>query len=51
MAELVRAIRFMVEHPKWRKAAGVHARERVLGRLTWRHHVTQILDALGAVLA
>jgi glycosyltransferase involved in cell wall biosynthesis len=50
-AELVRAIRFMVEHPKWREAAGVRARERALGRLTWRHHVTHVLDALEAVLA
>jgi glycosyltransferase involved in cell wall biosynthesis len=50
-AELVRGIRFLVEHPEWREAAGARARERVLGRLTWRHHVTHVLDALRAVLA
>ncbi len=51
VAELVRAIRFMVEHPKWREAAGAHARERALSRLTWRHHVEHVLEALGEVLA
>jgi glycosyltransferase involved in cell wall biosynthesis len=51
VAELVRAIRFMVEHPKWREAAGGHARQRALGRLTWRHHVDHVLEALGEVLA
>jgi glycosyltransferase involved in cell wall biosynthesis len=51
VAELVRAIRFMVEHPKWRDAAGERARERALGQLTWRHHVTHVLEALEEVLA
>ena len=49
--ELVRAIRFMVEHPAWCEAAGAHARERVLARLTWRHHVGHVLDALDGTLA
>lgn len=44
--ELVRAIRFLAENPKWRNAAGRRARELALARYTWGHHVRAIEEGL-----
>jgi glycosyltransferase involved in cell wall biosynthesis len=46
--ELVTALRWIVEQPKWRDRLGENARARVLDRYTWRHHGDAILDALAA---
>ena len=45
-AELARAIRLLVDHPAWRRAAGLRARDLVLDRYTWRHNVAAVLDRL-----
>lgn len=44
---LTRAIRSLAADPERRAALGRTARERVLARYTWHHHVRAILDALG----
>ncbi|MHA1598487.1 MAG: glycosyltransferase [Alphaproteobacteria bacterium] len=46
VSELSEAIRFLVENPDWRRAAGDNARKRVVARYTWRHHVEAILQGL-----
>ncbi len=50
-AELAAAIRFLVDNPAWRRAAGANARRRVLDRYTWDHHVAALTDGLDAALA
>jgi glycosyltransferase involved in cell wall biosynthesis len=47
--QLVTALRWIVEQPKWRGRLGENARARVLDRYTWRHHVDAILAGLAAV--
>ena len=47
--ELVTAMRWIVEQPEWRATLGANARNRVLERYTWRHHVDAILARLAAV--
>jgi len=49
--ELARGLRFLLEHPEWRRAAGANARLRVLSRYTWDHHVGAIVDSLQRVMA
>ncbi len=49
--ELAAAVRFLVENPQWRQAAGRNARKRALAFYTWDHHVETILGGLQAVLA
>ena len=44
---LVRALRELAGDPERRATLGRAARERVLARYTWRHHVRAILDRLG----
>ena len=47
--ELEAAVRTLVERPRWRDHLGARARERVLERFTWDHHVEAILDAVARV--
>ena len=49
--ELSAALRFLVDNPAWRRAAGAKARRRALARYTWGHHVEAILGRLQTVLA
>jgi glycosyltransferase involved in cell wall biosynthesis len=46
---LVRGLRTAIENPARRHELGARARERVLERYTWGHHVDTILDALARV--
>ena len=48
--ELISGLRFLVEHPEWRKALGENAHARALARYTWRHHVDAILEGLDRVV-
>ncbi len=48
---LVRALRELAGDPERRATLGRAARERVLARYTWRHHVRAILDRLGELSA
>jgi len=49
VSELAKAIKFLVENPNWRREAGKNARQRVLERYTWDHHVEAILAGLERV--
>jgi glycosyltransferase involved in cell wall biosynthesis len=49
--ELLLGLRFLVERPLWREKLGRNARERVLERYTWRHHVRAILERVDALAA
>ncbi len=51
VGELSAALRFLVNNPAWRRAAGSNARRRAVARFTWDHHVKSILGRLQAVLA
>jgi glycosyltransferase involved in cell wall biosynthesis len=44
---LVRALRELADDPERRATLGRTARERVLARYTWHHHVRAILERLG----
>ncbi|NQU58871.1 MAG: glycosyltransferase family 4 protein [Rhodospirillales bacterium] len=44
--ELCLGIQFLVNNPKWRKAAGKNARHMAIDRYTWKHHVSAIFNAL-----
>jgi glycosyltransferase involved in cell wall biosynthesis len=44
--ELARGIRFVVEHPDWRRKLGENARGKALAHYTWDHHVAAILEGL-----
>ena len=46
---LTRAIRFAASHSEWRRALGRNARAEALGRYTWSHHVSAILDRLSSL--
>jgi glycosyltransferase involved in cell wall biosynthesis len=46
VAELARGIRFVVEHPNWRRHLGDNARRKALAHYTWDHHVAAILEGL-----
>ncbi len=48
--ELTRGLRFLIENPSWRRAAGKNARKRVLARYTWDHHVGAIISSLRNVM-
>jgi hypothetical protein len=48
--ELVCGLRFLVEHPRWRRTLGANARSRVLQRYTWGDHVAAILERLHEVV-
>jgi glycosyltransferase involved in cell wall biosynthesis len=41
--ELIRAIRFLVEHPEYREPLGANARAAVLARYTWDRNVEAVL--------
>lgn len=47
--ELIAGIRFLVERSDWRRHLGVNARKEVLGRYTWDHHVSAVLEGLHTV--
>ena len=49
--ELAAALKFLVENPEWRRAAGRNARLRALSRYTWDHHVGVILGRLDTLLS
>lgn len=44
--DIAKGLRFLVDRPDWRRRLGANARERVLERHTWPHHVGVILDRL-----
>jgi glycosyltransferase involved in cell wall biosynthesis len=48
--ELIRAIRFLVENPEWRRAVGHNARERVQSKYTWERHTEEISRGLDKVI-
>ena len=48
--EIIQAIDFLVENPKWRRAAGKNARKRVLSKYTWKRHVEEINRGLDKML-
>lgn len=50
-SELAASVRFLVDNPDWREAAGRNARRRALDRYTWDHHVAEILQGLQRVRA
>ena len=45
-AALAAGLKYLVDHPIWRRSAGANARQRALGRYTWDHHVGAIIDGL-----
>jgi glycosyltransferase involved in cell wall biosynthesis len=47
--DLARSIKFLVEHPDWRRTLGKNARCEALSKYTWRHHTAAILDKCGEV--
>jgi glycosyltransferase involved in cell wall biosynthesis len=47
--ELIRGIRFLVEHPSWQLTLGTNARREALGRYTWDRHVEAILQGVTAL--
>lgn len=51
VAELGRAIMFLVDNPDWRVRAGANARVRAQSRYTWGHHIDAILQALESASA
>lgn len=51
MAELEAALRYLVEHPEWRRVLGRNARQRALEKYTWDSHVAVILEGLESVLS
>ena len=46
---LIRALRFIVGQPAWRRVLGRNARFEALTKYTWARHVSAILDGLGAI--
>jgi glycosyltransferase involved in cell wall biosynthesis len=48
--DLIRGLKFLVEHPDWRARLGRNARSRALERYTWTHHVQAILDGMRKVV-
>ena len=48
-SELLAGLRFLVEHPDYRRALGSNARREVLARYTWDRNVDAILDRLRAL--
>ena len=50
VSQLVEAIEFCANNPDWRRKVGVRARELVIQKYTWRHHVDHIYARLGQVL-
>jgi glycosyltransferase involved in cell wall biosynthesis len=44
--ELASAIKYVVENPEWRKTMGRNARQRVLKRYTWDHHIEEIIKGV-----
>ena len=46
LEDLVKGLKFLVEHQDWRSHLARNARFRVLERYTWRHHVEAILKGL-----
>ena len=46
---LIRALRFIVGQPAWRRVLGRNARSEALTKYTWARHVSAILDGLGAI--
>lgn len=49
--ELCTAIRFLTANPKYRTTWGARARQHVLSRYTWDHHVTAITNKLEEIFA
>jgi len=45
-SEIVASIRFLVENPEWRMAAGRNARRRAVALHSWDRHVEGILDGI-----
>jgi len=49
VGELIRALRFAIDRPEWRRALGRNARAEALAKYTWAHHTGAILDRLDVV--
>lgn len=47
--DLVTGLRFLVEREDWRRRLGANARDRVLERHTWSHHVAAIMERIRAL--
>lgn len=46
VVDLVKGIKFLIEHKDWRNCLGRNARQRTLDKYTWNHHVQAILKGL-----
>lgn len=44
--DLIKGIKFLVEHPEWRAHVGRNARHQALSKYTWDHHVQAILKGM-----
>jgi glycosyltransferase involved in cell wall biosynthesis len=49
VSQLVKGIRFLVEHPEWGEVLGANVREETLKKYTWDRHVDAILDRLNSL--
>jgi len=47
--DIVLAIKFLVENPQWRRAAGRNARKRAISKYTWKRHSEEIIRGLARV--
>jgi glycosyltransferase involved in cell wall biosynthesis len=48
---LVDAVKFVVDHPRWRAVLARNARAEALAKYTWTHHVRAILNTVSSVCA
>ena len=48
--ELISAIKFITEHPKWRVESGKNSRKRANSRHTWKLHVEAIIEKLDSLV-
>jgi glycosyltransferase involved in cell wall biosynthesis len=48
-ADVLRAVRFLVERPDWRRVLGANARRTAEERFTWRRHVQETLERLSSL--
>ncbi|MDH5748364.1 MAG: glycosyltransferase [Rhodospirillales bacterium] len=49
--DLIKAIRFLAEHPEWGSKAGKNGLSRARDRYTWDHHLSAILEGMKRILA
>jgi glycosyltransferase involved in cell wall biosynthesis len=50
MNELVDAMRFLVERSDWRATLATNARQEVLGKYSWTHHVARIIEGMNRLV-